>query len=214
MPFRPHNVDFKLGRTEMSYRADRRFMFPPTDDQPKMDHLEPDSIRVDEAYTSLSRDYQDDDADSAFSLASSKYNFHWENGRLYQDYRGNHPFPFDDMSQENERVFHSLIMYLLEDKLVAAPVNPDDFKNVLDVGSGVGLWAEDIADANTDCQVVGVDRIPHSSVFPNCDFLCFDVTEEWIFDKPNLQFDFVHIRSLFASLAEHDWPQLYTQCLQ
>jgi Methyltransferase domain len=180
-----------------------------------MDHLQlTREIPVDEAYARFAED--DDDTGTAFSIASTKYNFHWENGRLYQDYHSRTPFPYnDDMSEENEQVLHSMVLYLLEDSLVAAPVTPQNLRNVLDLGTGMGLWAEDVADRYDKCQVIGVDTLPHdTSVLPNLQFLDFNVVDEWIFDKSDIKFDFIHIRSLFASLRRDDWPQLYQQCIQ
>ena len=199
----------------MNLRFIGRMMQRLTEDQAKMERLQlPNRIPVDETYAQYT-DNEDDCANSAFSIASTKYNFYCENGRFYQDYRSGHPFPHDEMSQENELVLHSMVLFLLEDKLIAAPTNPENFRNVLDIATGMGLWAEDIADRYPDCQVVGVDLAPHeNSVRPNYKFLCFDVINEWVFDNPNLRFDFIHIRSLFASLAPHHWPQFYKQALQ
>lgn len=179
-----------------------------------MDHHEPERIPVDETYARLRPEDENDDVSSAFSIASTRFNFEWENGRWYHDYRGTQPFPHDAMSQENERVLHALVLFLLEDRLVAAPASPENFRNVLDVASGMGLWAEDFADRYPDCQVFGIDLAIQPSVRPNCHFLCFSVTDEWEFGIPGLQFDFIHIRSLFASLAPDDWSQLYGQCFQ
>ena len=199
----------------MNPGIDYIFMLPSFEDPSKMDHVETERIPVDETYAQLGSRDEDDDASSAFSIASTKYNFHWESGRLYHDYRSVHPFPYDDVSQENERVLHSLVLFLLEDKLIAAPADPRTFKNVLDVGTGLGLWAEDVADRYENCQVLGVDTVSQTTVLPNCHFIPgFDVVEEWVFDNPNINFDFIHIRSLFASLAAERWPQLYRQCFQ
>jgi hypothetical protein len=183
-----------------------------------MDHFQlPDNIPVDDDYARFAETLDDDDGDtSAFSIASTRYNFRWENGRLYQDYRNPGPFPYlDDLSQENEQVLHSMVLYILEDNLIAAPVRPENLGNILDVGTGMGLWAEDIADRYENCQVLGVDTQPHeTSVRPNCRFECFDVSNDWILDSPNLKFDFIHIRSLFASLRLTDWPVLYGECMK
>jgi hypothetical protein len=186
----------------------------------KMEQLQlPEEIPVDEDYARLAQageEEEEEEADlsSAFSMASSKYNFHWENGRLYQDYRSGHPFPHDDKAQENEMVLHAMLMFIMEDKLIAAPVDEESLRHVLDVGTGMGLWAEDVADKYLECQVVAVDMVPREdSVRPNCEFLCFDVTQDWIFNKP-VKFDLIHMRCLFASIPPDHWPQLYKQCLE
>lgn len=179
-----------------------------------MDDLNlPPDIPVDEDYA-LSREPDYDDG-SAYSIASTKYNFTWENGRLYHDYKSGHPFPYDERSQENEQVLHEMMLYILDDKYFAAPVDPNQLRNVLDVGSGLGLWAEGVADRYPDCNVVGVDSAPCSdSLVPNCQFELADVTEEWLFGSPGVKYDLVHIRSLFASLRADDWLPLYKQCLE
>jgi hypothetical protein len=203
----------------MSLGSDYRVMQRPSTPQSlKMDHLEiPAEIPVDDSYL----DYQENtefDECSAFSIASTRHNLHYENGRLYYDYRSTNPFPTDEIARENEQVLHLMVLYLLEDKLVAAPVDPTNFKTVLDLGSGMmGLWAEDMADRYPDCEVYGVDllyQIP--SVVPNCHFLQLHVDRPWIFENTRTapSFDYIHIRSLFASLAPDAWPTLYEQCFQ
>jgi hypothetical protein len=179
-----------------------------------MDDLNlPNEIPVDEDYSrSVDPDY---DAGSAYSIASTKYNFTWENGRLYHDYKAGHVFPYDERSQENEEVLHELMLYLLDDKYFAAPVDGEQLRNVLDIGSGLGLWTEGVADRYPDCEVVGVDSAPNSdSLIPNCRFELADVTEEWLFVKPETKFDLIHIRSLFASVRQGEWLALYKQCLE
>jgi hypothetical protein len=180
----------------------------------KMDDLNlPSEIPVDEAYgQSADLDYDDE---SAYSIASTKYNFTWENGRLYHDYKSGHPFPYDERSQENEQVLHEMMLYILDDKYFAAPLDPNQLKNILDVGSGLGLWAEGVADRYPEINVLGVDSAPCSdSLIPNCEFELADVTEEWLFTKPGVKFDLIHIRSLFASLKPDDWLPMYKQCLE
>ncbi|ETN46838.1 uncharacterized protein HMPREF1541_01027 [Cyphellophora europaea CBS 101466] len=184
---------------------------PPTGE--KMDDLSlPSEIPVDEDY-GLSRDLDYDDG-SAYSIASTKYNFTWENGRLYHDYKAGHPFPYDERSQENEEVLHEMMLYIQDDKYFAAPVDGDQLKNVLDLGCGLGLWSEGVADRYPECNVLGVDSAPRNDpIIPNCQFELADVTEEWLFVNPSTKFDLVHIRSLFASLKLEDWLPLYKQCL-
>jgi SAM-dependent methyltransferase len=186
----------------------------------KMEQLQlPEEIPVDEGYARLAGaedEEEEADLNSALSLASTKYNFHMENGRLYQDYRSGHPFPHDEMAKTNEKLLHAMLMYILEDKLIAAPVDGKSLRYVLDVGTGMGMWAEGVADKyeKSGCQVVAVDMVPLAdSVLPNLEVLCFDVTQDWIFNRP-VKFDLIHMRCLFASIPPDHWPQLYKQCLE
>lgn len=175
----------------------------------------PNDIPVLDDYNQLTQDEEDGDISSALSMTSTCYNFRRENGRLYQDYRSPHPFPHDNEAELNELWLHSLVEIILNNQLFAAPVVPQQLRNVLDLGSGRGFWAEQVADQYPDCHVTAIDKVPHErSTFPNCEFMVFDIAQDWIFNQPDLKFDFIHIRSLFASLPQSDWPMLYQQCLR
>jgi len=166
-----------------------------------------DTLEVDDGY-----ELYDEDAESARSLSSSIFDVENYHGRRYNTYRsGNHPFPRgDDLSVRNELVFHNLMLKLLDDKYHLAPVT--DPRHVADVGCGLGLWSAGMAEAHPDTEVLGLDTTPQSSVLENCTFVPMDVTQEWILDRPDTKLDLVHIRGLFASIA--DWPNLYQHCFQ
>ncbi|KAL0936870.1 Trans-aconitate 2-methyltransferase 7 [Colletotrichum truncatum] len=95
-----------------------------------------------------------------------------------------------------------------DDKLFLAPIS-DSPQNVLDVGTGTGIWAIDFADEYPSAEVTGVDISPIQPgwVPPNCKFQIDDVEQPWTW--PVNYFDFVHIRHLEASIS--DWPALYKQ---
>ncbi len=185
-------------------------------DEYKMDGLNlPSQIPVDYDYGR--RNEFDLDDSSAFSVASSQYNFQMENGRLYHRYRDvEHPFPYDHQARENEEVFHTLMLFILDNKHFVAPVDTASLRNVLDLGTGLGLWVEDVAEGNPCCNVLGVDTAPREqSVLPNAEFMVFDVTNnDWIFNSPDTKFDLIHIRSLYAVLNHDSWPHLYKECFQ
>ena len=187
-------------------------MIPPPGS--KMDDLNlPAELPVDSDYEN-SREPDFDDS-SAYSIASTKYNFTWENGRLYHDYKSGHPFPYDERAQDNEQVLHAMMLCLLEDKYWISPIDGDRVKNALDIGSGMGLWAEGVADRYPNANVVGVDSAPATdSVIPNCRFELADVTEEWLFTQPGELFDLIHLRILFGSFKTDDLVPLYKECLQ
>ena len=71
--------------------------------------------------------------------------------------------------------------------------------------------SRDVADKFPECKVIGVDfSNPPSGAQPeNLEFIVEDATSEWVYDD---NFDFVHIRGLFGSIA--DWPALYSQIYQ
>ena len=179
-----------------------------------MDNLNiPSTIPVDQSYgrTQFELD-EEDDSTSTYSVASSMYNFRMENGRRYHDYKDGHPFPYDEVSEENEIVMHHMMLALLDNKYYLSPLPESSLRCVVDVGTGLGLWAEGVAERYPDTQVVGIDMAPHERpTHPNCSYILADATEEWILDDPSMKFDLVYIRSLFGV---RDWPALYRQCFE
>ncbi|KAK5031167.1 hypothetical protein LTS07_004902 [Exophiala sideris] len=172
----------------------------------------PNVISIDEAYGRFGTDDDGDrDASSSLSVASSAYTFRMEHGRRYHDYKIGSPFPHDEVSDENDFLLHELCLVLLDDRYYLAPIDETSLHCVVDVGTGLGLWAEGVAERFPDSQVVGIDLTPHPrSIFPNCSYMLSDASEEWVLDDPTMKFDLAHIRSLFGSVP--DWAALYKNC--
>jgi hypothetical protein len=184
-------------------------------DKDNMDDLNiPAVIPVDESYGRFSLlEEEDRDASSAYSVASSAYNFRMENGRRYHDYREGHPFPTDEVSEENEITMHEMCLLLLDDRYYLSPIDESSLHCIADIGTGHGLWAEGVAERYPDAQVVGMDLTPHArNIQPNCSYILADATEEWVLDDPTMKFNLVHIRSLFGGVR--DWPALYKNCFE
>lgn len=173
----------------------------------------PSVIPVDESYGRVQFALDDEeDASSIYTVASSTYNFRMEHGRRYYDYRDGHPFPYDEVSEENEITMHHMMLLLLDNKYYLSPVPESSLGCVADVGTGLGLWAEGVAERYPNTKVVGIDKAPHERpIFPNCSYILADATDEWILDVPSMKFDLVYIRSLFGV---KDWPALYKQCFE
>jgi ubiquinone/menaquinone biosynthesis C-methylase UbiE len=95
----------------------------------------------------------------------------------------------------------------LNNTLCISPL-PENIQNVLDVGTGTGIWAIDFATEHPTAQVTGVDLSPiqPSMVPPNCTFIVDNIEQEWVYDK---KFDLVHGRLLLMGI--HDWPKLIRQ---
>jgi len=149
-------------------------------------------------------------ADTSGTLASSTHDFVYEYGRRYHGYRdGKHIFPNDDVNAQNEEIAHALFLRRLDDKLFMSPIQQP--RQILDIGTGIGLWALDMADRYPNAHVRATDLTPLDirGLPPNLEFLVEDVDSDWI---PEKKYDFVHLRSLFG--AQITWPKLYRQIFE
>jgi len=71
--------------------------------------------------------------------------------------------------------------------------------DVLDIGTGTGVWASEFADKCPSAHVIGTDLSPiqPTSVPVNCTFEIDDAEDQWIFEH---KFEYIHARNLAASL--------------
>lgn len=83
-----------------------------------------------------------------------------------------------------------------------------DAQHVLDLGTGQGNWALDVADRFPNLTVHGVDLQPppHTWTAPNCIFEQDDVSQPWTW---NHKFGLVHMRHMLGALSNSDWDALY-----
>lgn len=144
--------------------------------------------------------------DEVRSSASSQFSFTYDNGRRYHSdrFKSEYYLPNDECEQDRLDLYHHIFLSLLGGALYISPLqNP---KKILDVGTGTGIWAMDIADEHPEAEVVGTDLSPIQPpwVPPNCRFEVEDMEEDWPY-APNY-FDFIHIRSLSGSFQ--DWDQV------
>lgn len=171
-------------------------------------------IAVDPAYVIARNTYQPDDFESETTSLSSKiYKGVIENGRRYQALKeGEYWGPADEQQFESYEAGH--LVYVLLDSgrknpLFHSPVkNP---KHVLDMGTGRGSWAVDVADIFPDATVRGVDLFPPPVNWlpPNCVMEVDDVLQDWTWREP---FDLIHIRQLMGSFTDEEWEKVYKNC--
>jgi len=154
------------------------------------------------------------DADSAVgteressteSLRSSIYAYVEENGRRYHKYKeGKYYFPNDEEEQDRLDLQHHLFLLTLDGKLALAPIEemPGGIHNVLDIGTGTGIWAIDFATNFPSADVIGTDLSPIQPAFvpPNCRFEVDDAEDEWTFSQ---KFDYIHGRMLGSCFISH-----------
>ncbi|PGH02085.1 hypothetical protein AJ79_07722 [Helicocarpus griseus UAMH5409] len=164
---------------------------------------------TDDGYSSSNPLDSEDESLYTASVSSSIRAYREENGRTYSSFKeGSYLFPNDETENDRLDMQHAVFLRSLGGKLCLAPI-PKDVQDVLDIGTGTGLWALDFADEYPSAQVTGTDLSPiqPSYVPPNLSFLVDDAEAEWRFrDK----FDFIHGRMLTGSLG--DWDNFYRQC--
>lgn len=81
---------------------------------------------------------------------------------------------------------------MLDEKLYKAPVpiaeNGDNQALILDIGTGTGIWAIEMAEMFPKALVIGTDLSPvqpsnRQWIPPNCRFEVDDAEREWIFER-------------------------------
>ncbi|EOD46873.1 putative methyltransferase domain-containing protein [Neofusicoccum parvum UCRNP2] len=95
-------------------------------------------------------------------------------------------------------------------KLHLAPLLPT-IQDVLDLGTGTGIWAIQMGDEYESAQILGNDLSPTQPSFipPNVRFEVDDIEEEWTYSK---KFDFIHARYLMGAIK--DWPKMIEKCFK
>ncbi|KAF4443113.1 Demethylmenaquinone methyltransferase [Fusarium acutatum] len=116
--------------------------------------------------------------------------------------------PNDEQQLEALDLIHHWLTLMLDDKLFLAPIG-DNPQKILDIGTGTGIWAINVADEYPSASVIATDITPTQPSFvpPNLEFQIDDAQLEWTFEPES--FDFIHIRYLQGTIG--DWDRLYGQ---
>jgi hypothetical protein len=170
-------------------------------------------------------------------------NFAFENGRRYHKFReGAYNFPNDDSEQEREDMKHAMVVNLCQ-RLHFAELRGGEGEggfsgNVLDMGTGTGVWAIEselndllfsfltgdlleggqntnvrlVGDLYPAANILGVDLSPIQPEWipPNVKFMVDDVESPWL--KPRNYFDYVHERHMVMAIK--NWPQLMRNVME
>ena len=111
---------------------------------------------------------------------------------------------------ELEEATQQICDLTLDTRLFLAPVLAP--KRVLDVATGHGLWAIQMAKANPSAEINAFDILPVSAGTypPNVGFKAHDCCQDWPY--PEGHFDMIHIRGMAGCIQ--DWPSFYHKALK
>jgi len=128
-------------------------------------------------------------------------------------FREDVPYALPKDLEEGQRLNfqHYIIRYILRGTH-AVPLD-QSVKNILDVGSGTGIWGHEIAQAFPLARVYGLDLEPPQTISlaapaitvpDNYHFIQGNVLKGLPF--PDDMFDYVHQRLLFLGIPQNSWP--------
>jgi hypothetical protein len=101
-----------------------------------------------------------------------------EHGRSYHVYHaGKYMVPIDEGEQEGMDIHYHALRLSIGNKLFHAPIGAPTA--MMDVGTGTGIWAMDVADECPEAAVIGFDLSPIQPTFvpPNLQFEVLDADE-------------------------------------
>ncbi|KKA30960.1 hypothetical protein TD95_001304, partial [Thielaviopsis punctulata] len=137
------------------------------------------------------------------SLSESVINFPEEFGRTYPAFRpGSYAFPNDDMEIRRQELQYLTLNEVAQNRLHFAPWSTEQPPaNVLDIATGTGSWAIDMADLYPEANVQGNDLSPIQprQVPPLVHFFIEDAEDDWHYPQP---FDYIHTRCCLGAFRD------------
>ncbi|KAF7977635.1 hypothetical protein HWV62_3044 [Athelia sp. TMB] len=127
-------------------------------------------------------------------------------GRRMNAMNNRYSLPTDEDEVKRSEFHHRVLNWVLGGRNYAGPVkelldNSQRIKpnRILDMGTGGGIWAIDIADEFSEVEVIGVDLAPIQSRFEICDL------DQRKLPYESEHFDVVHARSMHHGIK--NYPQ-------
>ncbi|MCJ1339888.1 hypothetical protein MMC09_005180 [Bachmanniomyces sp. S44760] len=168
----------------------------PGTSQSSMSNIEADSINTPD---------ESDWGQDSKSITSSIIDYEFENGRRYHAYKaGHYPIPNDEHELDRLDLQHHVLTLLLNGELHLAPlVNPT---RILDIGTGTGIWAIEMAERYQHATIIGTDLSPTQPVWvpDNVHFEIDDLESKWMYKEDS--FDYIHSRYMIGSVS--DWRRM------
>ncbi|OCF75688.1 hypothetical protein I204_02980 [Kwoniella mangroviensis CBS 8886] len=155
---------------------------------------------------------------SSTFMSRSGTEIRWKDRTIYRIGRNvTAGYPIDLIEQERQEAEHHLLRILLGYPYhgpvldILKSSSRMNRKRILDMGTGTGIWATDMADLFPHVDVIGTDEvdIQPELVPPNCEFYISDLTKPLPY--PLSSFDIIHIR--FLSTRVQSYPSILSQAL-
>lgn len=160
------------------------------------------------------------------SVHSSIYDYRFEHGRRYHSYKqGENDYftPNDEPEQFRMDMQHRCMFLASGSKLYHAPLESPI--RVLDLGTGTGIWAVEVAEQFPQAEVYGVDLSPIQPDWApkNVKFEVDDIEDDWtwpenhfdlIYSKTMLVGGIKNYRKYFEQAFKHCAPDGYFECLE
>ena len=126
-------------------------------------HTPDNAIEADPNLYEGSESGMDDDAASSrytASLTSSIEDYPMENGRRYHAFKdGTYIMPNDESELDRLDLTHNMLKISMNMRLFDATFSKAP-KNILDIGTGTGMWVIEMADEYPEAEIVGTDLSP------------------------------------------------------
>ncbi|KAK0646812.1 S-adenosyl-L-methionine-dependent methyltransferase [Cercophora newfieldiana] len=141
--------------------------------------------------------------------AESIFAYHEEYGRTYHAYHsGSYHMPNDQNEVERLNDQYDVTKIFLDDRLYLSPLSRENPpRKIIDIATGTGRWAIEMADEFPSAQVIGTDLSPIQPVLvpPNLRFEIDDGNEEWQNGEDWYDVDYIHFLSTVAAWSDWQW---------
>jgi ubiquinone/menaquinone biosynthesis C-methylase UbiE len=131
-------------------------------------------------------------------------------------HRADAPYVLPSDEQEINRLDfqHYMLRHTLRGNYAAPTINPQE---ILDVGSGTGRWALEMATLFPQANVLGIDLTPpapdaQAGLPDNLAFTQGNILEGLNFGDRT--FDFTHLRLLLFAIPENRWPDVVRELVR